>query len=1161
MKKLFTLSRLTTTAVIVLGAFAVKVASAASNDTWAGNTSPNWNTAANWDVNVVPAAGDGLFFGTAGSAGAGLNNDIAAGRSFAGITFNSGASPFTLGGNGIALIGGITNSSASPQLIKLAVTDSAGVYVNEAGGGTTLNGVFSGSGGLTNVGSGTVTLNSSNNSFTGGVVVNNGVLQVSGSGGNSSLGKGNATVNAGATLVGTNGDAFGYFTSSARNNPTNILINGGTVTTLAGAGGPGGPGYRITLPYLTFTGGLLTNDPANAGTSGAQWVLNGNNTVSLINGLAAGTTATIAANVAIQRDPVTFNIAAGSVPGGVNMLFSGVLSGSGKRLIKTGAGTLVFSSASTYSGATTISNGVFGLIGSASIASSTIGINDGAKFDVSQLSGPFTLAASKTLGGSGVVTGSVEAAGSSTLDAGLYGGHTLSFSNDLTLDGITVKFVLSGAPNGANSKIAVAGNLTLNAQNTISISGFTTLQNGTYPLFTYASETSNGQTWNLAGFASSGRQMANIVDTGTGEIDLVISGSVGNLKWVGDGAVNNWDVTTSFDWSNGTSADQFFNGDVVTFDDSGSTNPAVNLVGTLQPGAILVTNNTRDYTFSGTGLISGLTSLIKQGAGTLLLQENGGDTFSGGIGVSNGTVILDNQFASITGGLTINNGATAQIGNNDTIGTLPTGTLIDNGTLAFNRSDTGLPPVTAAISGTGGVTQAGSGSTTLSGPNTFSGNIAVSNGTLIDNNRAAGDGSVGGLGSSLLPGRTVSVGPGATLSGQVQNWFGAGTGFPDANSPAITIDAGTVISARYTSIGNITLNNGATLTSSGSSESQPNLYQAFQFRGDISVGGSSASTISTTSGKDNHLNSNTVFNVAVTSGSGPDLTVSTGLRNQSGDYSTAPGGLTKTGAGTMLLEAANSYTGNTTVSNGVLALNDSGSIPNTANIFVAGGARIDLSARTDGALTLAGGQTLSGSGTVLGNVTASAGATLAPGSSSSIGALTITNAVSLLGTNLVKINATAGTADQISGAQSIAYGGTLIVTNIGGTLAPNQTFKLFNAASYSGAFDSVVTRPALALGWSWNTNNLTVDGTISAVMTIIPRPYITGIRVNGSTLSITATNGAAGGQCVLLQSTNVALPLNQWTPVLTNAFDGMGNLNLSTNVLNPAAPQEFFILE
>jgi autotransporter-associated beta strand protein len=222
----------------------------------------------------------------------------------------------------------------------------------------------------------------------------------------------------------------------------------------------------------------------------------------------------------------------------------------------------------------------------------------------------------------------------------------------------------------------------------------------------------------------------------------VISGSVATLKWVGDGAVNNWDVTTSSDWSNGTGADQFFNGDVVTFDDSGSTNLAVNLVGTLQPGAILVTNNTRDYTFSGTGLISGLTSLIKQGAGTLLLQENGGDTFSGGIGVSNGTVILDNQFASITGGLTINNGATAQIGNNDTIGTLPAGTLIDNGTLAFNRSDAGLPPVTTAISGTGGVTQAGSGSTTLSGANTFSGNIAVSNGTLIDNNRAAGDGSV-----------------------------------------------------------------------------------------------------------------------------------------------------------------------------------------------------------------------------------------------------------------------------------------------------------------------------------------------------------------------------------------------------------------------------------
>jgi len=37
--------------------------------------------------------------------------------------------------------------------------------------------------------------------------------------------------------------------------------------------------------------------------------------------------------------------------------------------------------------------------------------------------------------------------------------------------------------------------------------------------------------------------------------------------------------------------------------------------------------------------------------------------------------------------------------------------------------------------------------------------------------------------------------------------------------------------------------------------------------------------------------------------------------------------------------------------------------------------------------------------------------------------------------------------------------------------------------------------------------------------------------------------------------------LAQWTSVLTNSFDGTGNLNLSTNIVNPNNPSEFYILE
>ena len=78
--------------------------------------------------------------------------------------------------------------------------------------------------------------------------------------------------------------------------------------------------------------------------------------------------------------------------------------------------------------------------------------------------------------------------------------------------------------------------------------------------------------------------------------------------------------------------------------------------------------------------------------------------------------------------------------------------------------------------------------------------------------------------------------------------------------------------------------------------------------------------------------------------------------------------------------------------------------------------------------------------------------------------------------------------------------------------------------------------------------------------TLISAPKITGIAVSGATLTITATNGPANASFVLLESANLALPLAQWTPVLTNSFDGNGAINLSTNVVSPSNPQRFYIL-
>ncbi|HEV2320655.1 MAG TPA: autotransporter-associated beta strand repeat-containing protein [Verrucomicrobiae bacterium] len=1148
-------SRLFAAAIFAFGGFAGSVATAQNNDTWVGNTDVNWNTAANWLAGTAPVAGDSLFFGTAGTSGTSLTNDITAGTSFAGLTYNSGASAFLFNGNTIALTGGITNSSGSTQTNNLAITLNANVTLNDGGGGTTLGGAISGSFGLTNAGSGMVTLSSVNNPLTGGVTINNGTLQVAGSGGNSALGKGNTTVNSGGTLVGTSADAFGY---PSHNNPATILINGGTVTDLGTATN------NITLPNLTFTGGTLTSDPGNPGVSGHTYSFNGNNTVCTVTTLPASSTATISANGIITQRKVTFDIAAGTVTGGptpgVDMLVSSpLLYTSGHNgTTKIGAGTLALSGTNTYGGGavTLVNQGVLALTGSGSIAS-PIYVTNGATFDVSGLSSPFALAAGQTLGGNGAVTGGVTAA-SSIVNAGYYGGSTLTFESGLTLGGgATLDFVLSGTTNGANSKIAVAGNLNDSGANTISLSGFVSLQNGTYPLITYGSETPGG-TWTVTGFTA-GTQTASIVDSNHA-INLVIAplSGVTNLTWVGDGAANNWD-TTSSNWLNGANPAGYSDGDEVTFNDF-STNTLVTLVGTLQPAAILVTNNSRDYIFSTTtspsGLISGSAGVVKLGSGKLTMAE-GSDSFSGGIIIGGGTLILSNalnssvaiaggltvtngsavldQFGAISGNALIGSGATAQVGVSDTYGALPTGTTTLNGNLVFNRTD--AFSVTNVISGgsTGELIVTNLNNVTLSGANTFAGNILVSSGTLTDGKVGASDGSAGGLGAATA-GRAITVASGATLI-LAQNTFG-GASVVNASLPSIVINGGTVSDlTKYTTLGNVTLNNGANLTQDVSATGT---YQGYQFLGSVTVGGSSYSTITSENGVNDHLGSNTVFDVTdVTGDSNPDLFVNTGLQNQSGDFSTAPGSLTKTGAGTMQLSGVNTYTGNTTINVGTLALSGSASL-NSSVISIAGGATFDVSGLTT-IFALASGQTLSNSTST---------AVLNGSADASVGTVSLT---SVSGTPSLTV---------ANGTLTLASTSVFKINNTGPALA-SGSYKIISAAtagSVAGTAPSSVSVNGGGIAAGATASLQINSGELYLVVSTPPTPRFTGIGVSGTTLTITATNGAANGTYVLLESTNVATPLTNWVPVLTNTFDGSGNLNLSTNIVNPNNPRAFFIL-
>jgi hypothetical protein len=126
--------------------------------------------------------------------------------------------------------------------------------------------------------------------------------------------------------------------------------------------------------------------------------------------------------------------------------------------------------------------------------------------------------------------------------------------------------------------------------------------------------------------------------------------------------------------------------------------------------------------------------------------------------------------------------------------------------------------------------------------------------------------------------------------------------------------------------------------------------------------------------------------------------------------------------------------------------------------------------------------------------------------------------------------------------------------NVNGTPLANGTYTF---AQLNAAYPTVF--PAT---WTQQSGSAVATGSGQIIVGNGPpsSPHITQISLNGTTLSLSATNGTAGGGWTLLQSANLALPLSQWQTNSTGSFDGSGNLsaslpNVATNAL------EFYILK
>jgi autotransporter-associated beta strand protein/uncharacterized repeat protein (TIGR03803 family) len=227
----------------------------------------------------------------------------------------------------------------------------------------------------------------------------------------------------------------------------------------------------------------------------------------------------------------------------------------------------------------------------------------------------------------------------------------------------------------------------------------------------------------------------------------------------------------------------------------------------------------------------------------------------------------------------------------------------------------------------------------------------------------------------------------------------------------------------------------------------------------------------------NLIPTSTAFITVVSNGTGDgSLTISGAI---SGSF-----GFIKAGGGLLTLSGANTFTGAATVAQGTLALSGSGSISSSAFITIVGGAILNASARTDRTLTLANGQTLKGDGLILGRLTIAPGATIAPGNNT-LGFITIVSNADFTGLAQMEINRTnTPNCDFIvitsNGPPSIAYGGTLTVSNLGPALQAGDTFTLFQATNYTGSFGNIYL-PPLAGGLAWDTSGLATNGSIRVV--------------------------------------------------------------------------------
>ena len=887
------------------------------------------------------------------------------------------------------------------------------------------------------------------------------------------------------------------------------------------------------------------------------------------------------------------------------MSISAIISGSGFGFTKTGAGTLTLSATNTYTGPTTINSGTLSLApaGTAAVinSGSALGLGGGT-LNISFMNDGTQTFNGMTInpGASSIVTIGGNGGHPTTLTLGAITrnlGGTLDFTQSGTGSWTTT------SPNDANGLlgpgITVAGNnwATKSGSNIVAFSGYTT-QNAVGSWAANQNITNNGPfTGSLGGNLTINSLRFN-ANTATGPnlgsstltvLDgiLITSNlssqgetiSGGSLRGSAGGdlvLINNGVGTTSLtisstivDNTSATALTKSGLGSVVLTGANTYTGTTYINAGTLQIGnasasgslgtGAIVDNGTLSFNRTDAiavgNNISGAGSLTQAGGGTTTLS--GTNSYSGGTSINAGTLSLGSSGALGSSGNISFSGGTLQYSASNT--TDYSGRFSTANSQGYSI-DTNGQTVTfgSALTSAGGtLTKLGSGTLILSGgsANTFNLTTTIDAGEL-DLNKTAGLNAIAGnitigdgsgtdtlkllASNQIADTADITVGTSGVfdVNGNVETIDGltaaGSTASVTLGSGSLTIGAG---GATATFAGVISGSGGSLVKAGGSTQTLTgaNTYSGATTinAGTLQLGnGGTTGSLSASSAISINNTANFTINRSNTVTQGTDF--SGGI--------TGSGSFTQAGSGTTILNTANSYTGTTTVSAGVLNIQNGSALGATSpgGTNVSSGGTLQLQGGiTVGAETLTiNGTGASGQNGALVNVS---GTNNYGGQWSLTGATTISSDADTL--NMTYTGNIGGAFNlMLGGAGNGSISGNIATS--GGSLTKNGagTWTLSGANTYTG----ITTISAGAL----NIQNNTGLGTVANGTSVTSGAALqlqNGIVVGNEALTLNGTGISNGGALRNISGANV------WQGTVTLGSATRINSDAGTLTFNTAA--------